>query len=146
MEKRGNFLRNHWGKLTTAVALACGAVAFGPKTIGLVQDYLDPESDIVAGVPGQVENHLTDRYCDQFINNLCVDYDTAYYLGIEQCPADVTAAVEHNRQTTSFHPEVGVMSSDCYYDSVSVSLETWQAAVPGSTIVFGGVTGEHLSG
>lgn len=143
MEKHGNIFKRHWGKMT-AVAVAGGAVALAPQGFELLQDITHPESAIVAGVPGQVEKHFSRTTCATYLKYVCTSHTTTYYLGIEQCPGDLIPATQEGQATASFNPDVGVMSPDCYYDNVAVSLATWQTYYDGSTIVFDGPVGEKL--
>lgn len=143
MEKRGNFFGRHWGKMT-AIATAGGAIALAPEAIAHLQDVRHPESAIVTGVPGQVESHYSNTRCASYFKFSCLSYTTDYYLGIEQCTADLISATHEAQQNPSFNPAVGVMAPGCYYDSVFVSLHTWQAYADGSTITFDGPVGENL--
>lgn len=125
----------------SALALLAGGVTYGPEACGAAQDKIyvwsTDESDIVAGVPGQIETYDHDRvWTGKF-------YTHKYYLAIEQCPTDLAAAVEGN-STNSFNPEVGVVNQGCNYDWVRVSSDTYSNAVVGQTISFQGDLGEHL--
>jgi hypothetical protein len=94
-----------------------------------VAEYVN-ESDIVAGVPAQVETHSWSRY-------------SGYALGIEQCPSDIEAA-KQGQPTSSFDPAVGEVYVACNYDTVSVGEATWQQYADGATITFPGSPTHHL--
>lgn len=142
MESSGNIITRNKGKIAFVAAIA-GAVALGPKALDTIDGWVNPESKIVAGAPGQVEYHSTGRHCASYLKANCIRWATDYYLGIEQCPADVEAA-RNGQQTTSFDPKVGEYYEGCNYDSVQVSAETWQNFADGSTIIFGGPVGEPV--
>jgi hypothetical protein len=142
MEKSGNIITRNKGKIAFVAAIA-GAIVLGPKAWDALEGAINPESKIVAGVPGQVESHSTGRHCGSFIKGNCILWVTDYYLGIEQCPSDVEAA-RNGQQTTSFDPKVGEYYQNCYVDSVQVGAETWQNFADGSTIIFGGPVGEPV--
>lgn len=138
MEKSGNILYRR-GRQFAAVALA-GSLAVGLAACESLRD----DSKIVAGVPGQVEEHLSGRHCSMRIKAICTRWEPDYYLGVEQCPADVAAA-KAGHQTESFDPKVGETYVGCVYDTVRVSADTYQAYADGSTIVFGGAVGHPLT-
>ena len=142
METSGNIISRNKGKIALAATLA-GTVALGPTACNALEDWLYPESKIVAGVPGQVESHSTGEHCGALLKGTCLRWDTVYYLDIEQCPADVQAA-KQGRQTTSFDPKVGEYYTGCNFDYVEVSPDAYQQFPDGATIVFSGNLGDQL--
>jgi hypothetical protein len=138
----GNILTRNRGRLTAA-AVAVAVIACGPSAYRKIKDWVNPDSTIVAGVPGQVEGHSRERYCASSFRAMCLKYAYNYYLTIEQCPEDVAAA-NAGRPQQSFHPDIGVFYQHCNYDNVQVDVTTWQQAAPGSTITFAGPVGGLL--
>lgn len=143
--EKGIIARNK-GKIAV-VATLVSAIHFGPKAYHAADDALEnwkhPETQIVAGAPGQVENHQYAAACIRQIKGTCLERRWVYYFGIEQCPKDVAAA-EKGEQTTSFNPNIGQIYPNCEYDVVEVSQDTWSKFPDGSTIIFQGNTNEHL--
>jgi hypothetical protein len=141
MEKE-SFLSRHKTQIAV-VAAAIGSYVLIPKGWEAFQNWRNPESDIVAGVPGQVEDHDTSEYCAGMVKGICINWETEYYLTIEQCPADVQAAKE-GQETTSFNPDLGAIYEGCNYDNVQVNSATFYETPAGATITFDGEVGEPL--
>ena len=91
------------------------------------------ESDIVGGVYGQVEErrHIT-------TGGVGTPRDTSYYLGIEQCRADVEAAKNGNPGQKSYDPRLGEVASGCLVDEVRVGHDTYQKTNKGDEIILAG--------
>ena len=142
MESSGNIITRNKGKIAFLAAIT-GAIALGPKAWDALDHSVNPESKIVAGAPAQVESHSTGLHCGSLLKGSCLLCVTDYYLGAEQCPADVEDA-RRGEQTTSFDPKVGEYYTGCNFDYVQVSADTWQTFADGSTIVFGGPVGEPV--
>jgi hypothetical protein len=126
------------------------AVTLGVGVAAVTAFFLAPkiaksinESDIVAGVPAQVERAYSEKTCVSYMKTFCLKYETDYYLGVEQCPADIDAA-RQGRQTTTFNPKVGAIYEGCVYDTVKVGAETYNGSPTGSTITFSGPVGGYL--
>lgn len=135
-----NVVRRFWPH-AAVVAATAGALAIAPTLIHDAEKATT--SKIVAGVPGQVSEHLTTTPCISRVGAICSVYTTDYFLGIEQCPQDIQAARE-GRQTESFSPSIDSHSKNCVYDTVSVSQDTYQQYPDGSVIIFDGPVGKRL--
>lgn len=127
-------------RVTSAIAgaaLVFGGVKYGPD----VWEAINPieESQIVAGVPGQVETYYSQRW----VTAKPVMSGYHYWLGIEQCTADILAA-EKGQTTQSFDPDIGELGPGCKFDWVKVSQETYSGATVGGSITFEGKTGEPV--
>jgi hypothetical protein len=112
---------------------------YGPELWDTFSDS-GQESAIVAGVPVQIESYASDS---RVVGGLPYLRTSDYWLGVEQCVADVRAA-EEGRLTTSFNPEIGAVNEGCVTDWVSVTPETFSSAKIGATFQFQGEVGEHL--
>ena len=95
----------------------------------------DP-SNIVKGVPAQIEDYHWNKFYSK-------GWHYRYYLGLEQCPADVQTA-KAGQVTQSFNPGIGIVNPGCVYDQVLVSRSTYESAVVGSVITFDGDIGEPM--
>jgi hypothetical protein len=122
--------------------LALGSVIkYGPEALDDTMEALarstTKPSLIVAGVPGQIESYDSRRvWTGKFFVN-------KYWLGIEQCPADITAAEEGN-PTVSYNPDLGYTNPECNFDWVRVSGGTYSSVTVGNEIAFEGELGEPL--
>ena len=133
-------------KLKTAMqvtAAAAGLVAVVAAGVEGLDRWRHPESDIVGGVPAQVEGRGWTRYCGGLASGVCTGYRYSYWLQMEQCPEDVEAA-RRGEQTTSFNPAVGTINEGCEVDRVAVSAETYSTVPDGTTLVFTGTPDDHL--
>ena len=128
-------------RITAALAgtaLVFGGVKYGPE----LWEAMRPgeSSQIVAGVPGQVESHYADRSA---VSIKPLKFKDHYWIGVEQCASDVIAA-EQGKQTISYDLKVGEISKECTFDLVEVSPQTYADSQVGASIVFQGDTGDHL--
>jgi hypothetical protein len=142
-EKSPNFLEKH--KKGIAATVALGAVAtFGIKEGGpKLNEWLNPKSEIVRGVPAQVEAHSYNQVCSTRIKGICTTWTYNYFLGLEQNQKDIDAAKE-GHVTQSFDPKVGEVYADSNYDKVKVNKATWNAYPDGSVISFDGALSDPL--
>lgn len=133
-------IRRSAAALAAVLALG-GAALYGPDACGAVGEkiveWTTDESEIVAGVPGQVEGHDRDQV---WTGKMFV---WRYYVAVEQCAADIAAA-ETKSPTYSFDPDIGVIGPGCTYDWVKISPSTYSGLVVGEVITFEGEVGEHL--
>ena len=140
-ESEGNFFSRNIGKLASGAALTGAAVFGAPKAWEATEDFFYPETEIVGGVPAQVERHAWVSRCNAALK--CATQVTSLYLGVEQCPDDIEAA-KRGEQTQSFNPKVGEMNEGCNYDIIKVSPGSWQKFPDGSTIIFEGSPYEKI--
>ena len=132
--------RSRWKFRAVIGGIAAGAI-YASCMAGEQGDFWDKlffdDSAVVSGVYGQVE--------DKGVTELGPDYaDTIYWLRIEQCRADVEAAIKGDAEQRSFNPVVGAIGEGCYVDGVEVSQETYQNTTKGGVIRFRGSPTEHL--
>ena len=132
--------RKLWPRVTAAIsglALVAAGIKYGPSIMG----WLDPsrDSQIVAGVPGQVETYYSDSIFLAKPPMLIYHY----WLGIEQCPQDIEAE-KRGEVTQSFDPNLGSIGQSCNLDWVSVSGETYSNATIGGVVSFQGEVGQPL--
>ncbi|HMI08956.1 MAG TPA: hypothetical protein VK497_00980 [Candidatus Saccharimonadales bacterium] len=143
-EKNPGFIEKHKKGIAATIALGATAVMFGPKAISELDEAIYPKSEIVRGVPAQVESHSYKHVCRAYGKNaICLAWGYNYYLGLEQNHKDIEAAKE-GIQTQSFDPKVGEVYNDSNYDTVRVAPEIWQAYPDGSVISFDGPVSEPL--
>ncbi len=100
-------------------------------------EWMTDPSAIVTGVPAQLET-----YDSNYVWTKHGGY-TLYWLGYEQCAADVETA-KRGEPKQSLNPEVGVMAPGCVMDWVRVDSATYSSAVIGSVVIFGSTVGEPL--
>lgn len=106
------------------------------KTLGFT-------SEVVAGVPGQIESHSSEEVCTGHIKTICAGHEMQYRLHVEQCPQDVTAA-EQGRQSLSIDPRIGAIGAGCLEDTVKVKQETYNSLSDGTVTTFTGPVGDSL--
>lgn len=134
--EKSHRVRNTIGAAMALIAVGA-AVKYGP---GLAREAATDQSSIVAGVPGQIESYNDKQ---TMVRNVPVHL---YWLGIEQCPADIDAAKkgELDPSHPSYAPEVGVKNAACNFDWVKVSGSTFNSVKRGESITFDGPVGEPL--
>ncbi len=105
------------------------------------------ESDIVPGVPGQVEGHYyRGSYYDVAIK---ARRPAQYWLQIEQSPQAVADMIEDGVLDggSRINPDLGLINEGNVVDTVKVSRETWQNTAQGSIVTFpGDPAHDHLHG
>lgn len=126
------------GALAVAGAIFVGMVKYAPWAEHRLAHILYKDSTVLAGVTGQVENHDYNRV---FTGKFWVHN---YLLAIEQCPADVDAAIQGDHNQQSFDSAVGVVAPGCTVDWVKVSRGTYKNYAAGDLIVLEGKPTEHL--
>lgn len=98
-------------------------------------------SDIVAGVPVQIEDKYMESYGVRGTNRTRTDEAGTYvdYLvKVEQCPGD------KGKETPSFDKRVGHTATGCTVDIIKVDEETYSGIKVGQTYTFPGETGERI--
>ena len=117
--------------LAALTIITVGPVAVHQNRIEIfdfIEDVLPDKSDIVAGVPAQVEGRHT------YVNG----GNPAYHLLVEQCRDDITSA----RRGESFpaagiNEQIGVIGHSCIVDYILVDHDAYAAIPDGDIRIFG---------
>lgn len=143
-ERNPGFIEKHKKGIAATVALGAAAT-FGIKEgAPKLAQIINPKSEIVRGVPAQIESHSYKQVCRvRGRGALCLKWGYNYYLGLEQNQRDIEAA-KQGHTSQSFDPKVGEVYTDSNYDLVRVSEQTWQAHPDGSVIFFEGPMSDPL--
>lgn len=97
---------------------------------------------VVAEVPAQVDYKKSQAEYDPSNPPL---WPTVYYLGLEQCPADIEAAKAGKPiSSPSFDPATHTYSQDCFIQRVEVPRAVYDKYAEGDTIIFDGKVGEPI--
>jgi hypothetical protein len=98
---------------------------------------------LVSGVPTQVDYKFSRDEYDASNPQL---WPTVYYLGFEQCPADIKKAEAGQTVTTpSFNPDTHTYSPGCFVRQVEVAKTVYEEFTEGQTVTFAGKTGEPIN-
>lgn len=127
-------LTNPRNKKLLALALASTAFLSGCGANGRLE--------IVSGVPVQVDYKMAEPEYDPAVP---AAWPMSYYLGLEQCQADIDATLANQPiETPHFDPATNAAAPDCIVKRVEVAKVMYDEYQQGQVVTFTGTPGQPI--